>query len=143
MTIRHVLFLKWFSGRRCNTATPALETASSNSCGLDSFEHLTVPTTLIISSDPETIRFVGGLDLYSAESARAELLACCATRPALVLDLSGVSVCDAAGWQLLLAVRQTAVAAGKAFSLQAVSPAIEECRNLLGLAPECGQSHTT
>lgn len=101
-----------------------------------------MPTQLIISSDPGVIRFAGGLDLYSVESARAELLACIAGRPALALDLSGVSVCDAAGWQLLIALRQSAVAAGKSFSIQAGSPAIEECRNLLGISSASCEPYT-
>jgi anti-anti-sigma factor len=95
-----------------------------------------MPTPLTLCSEPEAIRFAGGLDLYSAEQARTELLACLAARPALTLDLSQVSDCDAAGWQLLIALRKSAAAAGKSFSIQARSPAIEECARLLGLTCE-------
>jgi anti-anti-sigma regulatory factor len=99
-------------------------------------------TKLTITAEQETIRFVGGLDLYAVESARAELLACIAPRPALVLDLSGVSACDAAGWQLLLSLRKTAITGGKPFSMPAISPAVEESRILLGIPAESCQPHT-
>jgi phospholipid transport system transporter-binding protein len=84
----------------------------------------------------------GGLDLYGVETARAELLACLPGRSTVTLDLSGVSACDAAGWQLLLAVRRTAMAAGQAFAIRATSAAVEECRLRLGITAESCQPTT-
>lgn len=101
-----------------------------------------MPTPLIITTDSDTIRLAGGLDLYSVENARTELLACFGARRTLVLDLDKVSDCDAAGWQLLLALRQTAIAAGKNFSFGAGSAVVEECRQLLGIPVESCQPHT-
>ena len=80
------------------------------------------------------LRLSGDLDLYSVEMARDALLIHFADKPGLELDLAGVETCDAAGLQLLLAAQRTATTAGKSFTLPASSPAIETCRQLLGLA---------
>ena len=89
-----------------------------------------------------TIQLIGDLDIYSVEAARDELRHYVADQPALDLDLGGVETCDAAGMQLLLAVRRSSLADGKPFSIQSPAAAIEKCAELLGIRRELCQPHT-
>ena len=91
---------------------------------------------LKISSEIDTLRFAGPLDIYGVETAKTALLAHLASHSALELDLSAVSACDLAGLQLLIAARKGASATGKKFSIGASSDAIKECCALSGIAPE-------
>ena len=59
---------------------------------------------LEITSSQNTIRFAGDLDIYGAGTALHALCEHLAARPAMELDLGGVTACDAAGLQLLLAL---------------------------------------
>jgi anti-anti-sigma factor len=91
--------------------------------------------------DSNTLRLAGDLDIYSVESARDALLVYLADKPAIELDLDGVETCDAAGMQLLLAARRSAVAAGKAFAIHTPVTVIEKCGEALGLEPVSRQPH--
>ena len=91
---------------------------------------------LTISSEHDTLRFTGSLDIYSVEAAKTALLEHLASRPALALDLSAVAACDLAGLQVLIAARKGASATGKRFSIGASSEAVRECCALSGVAPE-------
>lgn len=93
-------------------------------------------------NETDTLRLAGDLDIYHVEAAREALLAGLTTRPSLELDLSGVETCDAAGLQLLIATQRSAVAAGKSFSLVTPAPAVDQCRELLGLPPQTLTPHT-
>ena len=92
---------------------------------------------LQISVVPETngLRLAGDLDIYSVEPARDAFGTNLAKLPGLNLDLAGISACDTAGLQLLIAARRSAVAAGKSFTILASAPAVEKCAELLGVAP--------
>jgi anti-anti-sigma factor len=82
------------------------------------------------------IRLAGDLDIYSADSARQTLLDHLTDKVGIELDLAGIETCDAAGMQLLLAARRSALAAGKTLALRAPVPVIEKCGEALGLGPE-------
>ena len=90
---------------------------------------------ILDSPDTEAIRLVGTLHIYRAEAAREALLDRLAHGRPLVLDLAGLDACDAAGLQLLLATRQSALRTGKPFAIRATAPAVEECARQLGVAP--------
>lgn len=91
---------------------------------------------LTISTDAAAVHFVGALNIYGVDAARTELLTGLASRTALTLDLSGVTACDAAGLQLVIAARRAATLAGKSFSVPAPAPAVAECGDLLGIPQE-------
>ena len=55
---------------------------------------------------------------------------------AVVVDLSEVQVCDAAALQLLYALRQSAVQRKQRFHITAISPAIIDAGEALGLCME-------
>ena len=90
---------------------------------------------LQITLQPETntVQFAGDLDIYNGEALRHALIEHLAGEHGLELDCSRVETCDAAGIQLLVAARRSALAVGKAFSIHAPVPAIEKCAELLGL----------
>jgi anti-anti-sigma factor len=99
---------------------------------------------LQITTGPDslTLRLAGDLDIYSVEPARDALLAHLADKLGIELDLASVETCDAAGMQLLLAARRSAVAAGKVFAIRSPVPAIEQCGEALGLGPESRQPYS-
>lgn len=82
----------------------------------------------------QPVRLEGALTIYHAETARAALLTEMNRRAELLLDLGGVNACDSAGAQFLLAARNSAAAAGKAFAIRAGSPAVDLCLDHLGFA---------
>ena len=88
-----------------------------------------------------TVQLNGDLDIYNVEAARDELLNHIAGQPALDLDLGGVETCDAAGMQLLLAVRRSTLANGKPFFIQSPAAPVVKCAELLGISPELCQPH--
>lgn len=96
----------------------------------------------IIRLDGGVLRFAGALDIYGVELAREALLEQFGHGNGLCVDLSELEHCDAAGAQLLVAGRRTAVAAGKSFSFSAVSPALEDCSKSIGIAAETWLPHT-
>jgi anti-anti-sigma factor len=91
---------------------------------------------ITLQRETNTLRFAGDLDIYNGEAARHALIEHLAGEPGLELDCSAVEACDAAGIQLLLAARLSALAVGKAFSIRAPAPAIDKCAELLGLPPQ-------
>jgi anti-anti-sigma factor len=88
---------------------------------------------ITIQKDTQTIRLAGDLDIYTVESGRDALAAMLSDGHGLDLDVSGVENCDAAGIQLLLAARRSALAADKTFFIHTPAPVIEKCGELLGL----------
>jgi anti-anti-sigma factor len=97
---------------------------------------------ITLQRETNTIEFAGDLDIYNAEAARDALVEQLAGEHGLALDCRRVETCDAAGMQLLVAARRSALAVGKAFSMQAPAPAIEKCAELLGLPPQTLQPLT-
>lgn len=89
-----------------------------------------------MSPEANVLCLAGSLDIYAAETVRAELRDRLADKPELVLDLAGIEHCDTAGLQLLLAAQRTAREAGKSFEVNGASNAILEVMQQLGLARE-------
>lgn len=96
---------------------------------------------ITVQPGSHTVQFAGDLDLYQVEAARDALIGHLAGGHGLELDFSGVETCDAAGIQLLVAARRSALALGQGFSIHTPAPAIEKCGELLGLLPATLQSH--
>lgn len=91
------------------------------------------PLPLAPPNPKDPLHLAGDLDLYQVESARAALLAHLNTHSAAVVDLSGITGCDTAGLQLLIAADRSAHAAGRRFTLLAPPPAVRKCAEQLGL----------
>ena len=96
---------------------------------------------ITVLQETNTVQLAGDLDLYNVEAARDALVRHLTGKGALEFDLSGVETCDASGIQLLVAARRSALALGKGFSIHPPAPALEKCRELLGLLPESLQPH--
>jgi len=92
--------------------------------------------------DTDILQLAGDLDIYSVEAAREALMDHFARKTGLELDLGGVETCDATGMQLLLAVRRSAEAGGRSFSIGVTAPAIGKCSELLGVKPEALQPNS-
>jgi len=80
------------------------------------------------------IAITGELSIYTALELKNTLLAGLSANAELELDLSGVSEFDAAGLQLLVAIKQEATAAGKVLRFTGHSPAVLDLLDLSGLA---------
>jgi anti-anti-sigma regulatory factor len=82
------------------------------------------------------LKLSGELRINVAEELRAALLdyVCTASRP--VVDLSEVTECDAAGWQLLISAGRTAEHSGQPFELVGLTDAIREAGESLGLSAD-------
>jgi len=80
------------------------------------------------------LKILGTLDIVSANSLREALLDCFVLQPEVTADLSAVDACDAAGLQVLLAGLRNAASGGKAFRVNAASPAVLEMAETLGLS---------
>lgn len=96
---------------------------------------------ITLVQETNIVRLAGDLDIYNVQAARDALLQHLAGKHGLELDFSGIETCDAAGIQLLVAARRSALAIGEAFSIHAPGPTIEKCGELLGLPPQFWQAH--
>jgi anti-anti-sigma factor len=90
---------------------------------------------LQITTGSDSLRFAGDLDLYHVEAARDALRDWLATQSRLPLDLAGVTSCDAAGLQLLLAAGLSASATGKHLQIAGAAVAVHTCCDQLGVPP--------
>ncbi len=79
------------------------------------------------------LRASGEMTIYRAADLKPKLLRALSESDAIDLDLSGVSELDTTGVQLLMLLKQEAVAAGKALALSGHSPAVLEVFELLNL----------
>ncbi len=75
----------------------------------------------------------GDMTIYEAEPLRQELLAGLRESDGLELNLDGVSVCDAAGLQILLSARNHAVAQNKSFAVTNTSELVRATAEKAGL----------
>jgi anti-anti-sigma factor len=84
----------------------------------------------------------GALDINTVEEVRKVFLAHLEQSPSIVVDLSSIESCDAAGAQLLFALEKSAECAGKPFTVLSVSEAFErDCANLgISIAPSATTS---
>ncbi len=83
---------------------------------------------------PGHIAITGELTIYTALELKVKLLAGLSAHEELELDLSSVGEIDAAGLQLLVMIKQQAVALGKVLSFTGHSPMVLELLDLSGLA---------
>ncbi len=83
------------------------------------------------NADALALCIVGELSIVRAAELQALLLA---DPPPHTIDLSGVTECDSAGLQLLMAAKQAALKEGRPLQLLAHSPAVLEVFELLNLA---------
>ncbi|MFU8789162.1 MAG: STAS domain-containing protein [Methylobacter sp.] len=83
---------------------------------------------------PGYIAITGELTIYTALELKDRLLAALSASDALELDLSEVGEIDAAGLQLLVMIKQQAVASGQDLSFTGHSPVVVELLDLSGLA---------
>jgi anti-anti-sigma factor len=84
----------------------------------------------------------GALDINTVDEVRKILLAHLEQNTSIVVDLSSVASCDAAGAQLLLALEKSAESAGKPFVVLATSEGFaRDCANLgITITPSTVQS---
>jgi anti-anti-sigma factor len=87
-----------------------------------------------MSTATTTLPLDGELTIYRAAELKPLLLQRPDGDAALALDLSQVSEIDTAGVQLLLLARREAALQGRGFGIAAVSPAVADALELLGLA---------
>jgi anti-anti-sigma factor len=82
----------------------------------------------------QTMSIAGALEIGSAEELRDNLRDFLDRTPCPILDLSRVGGVDAAALQVLCAARKTAERSGKVFQIAAVSAAITNKSEALGLS---------
>ena len=91
----------------------------------------------------------GALDINTVDEMRKILLAHLERNTSIVVDLSSVASCDAAGVQLLLALEKSAESAGKPFIVRAISEGFARDSANLGVtitastAPSAASHSTT
>lgn len=76
----------------------------------------------------------GGLDISAVEGLLSALMEYSGSHPAICLDLSQIQTCDAAGLQLLLALKKSAEAAGKPMALVAAPDMFTRVASQLGIS---------
>jgi anti-anti-sigma factor len=86
------------------------------------------------------IRIDGEFNIYTAAESRDLLLDALNAHPAVAVDVEAVEEIDTSGIQLLLMLQKEAARTHKAFSLSALSPAIQEVATLLNLTELNGAS---
>jgi anti-anti-sigma factor len=90
----------------------------------------------ILRQDDGVVRVQGSLHISEAEEFRSALLGELAATPALVLEISGVTDCDAPSLQLLCSLQKSAEKAGTQLRISAPSAAMREVSATLGLSLE-------
>ena len=84
------------------------------------------------------LRIEGEMTIYRAFELKQALLAGLEGSAAVEVNLAGVTELDTAGVQLLMLARETAQAGQRELRLAALSPAVAEVLELLGLATYFG-----
>lgn len=70
------------------------------------------------------LEITGELSIYEAAVLRETLLSCLGSEGEVMLDLTGVAGCDAAGLQLLCALKKSAARLEKPMRVIGTSPAV-------------------
>src|SRR5690348_15722358 len=91
-------------------------------------------TLTITRNGTGLISLSGGLDLYGVETLRAALLQELQENRPLVLELTGIASCDAAGLQLLCAAEKSASHAQRPITIVGLSTAFRQAAEALGFA---------
>ena len=73
------------------------------------------------------------LSIYDVAGIRQALLGCLESEGGLALDLSAVTRCDAAGLQLLCAIRKSAHGRHKPYRVMGISSAVLDAMKIAGL----------
>lgn len=89
-----------------------------------------------LDENSAALRIQGPLTISSVEELHEVLTRYASREPNLVLDLSGVETCDAAGLQLLCSLRRSAAALGKRLRISTVSEPFTTLASALGLPVE-------
>lgn len=94
-------------------------------------------TATITETDLQTglVKAKGPFTIYEAAEIRDAMLAAFDGPEGLILDLGDVTECDTAGVQLLCSARVTARKTGKIFNVLAVSDAVTQAMEGVGLDP--------
>ena len=66
----------------------------------------------LVHGDPAVLHVVGELDMLSADQLRTALNEALSTNSAVVVDMAGVTFCDASGLRVLLQVAESRNGAG-------------------------------
>jgi anti-anti-sigma factor len=90
----------------------------------------------ILRQDMGTFTPRGDLHISEAEALRSALVGQLAASSALTLDLSGVSNCDTASFQLLCSLRKSADKEGKDLRISTLSDTMRDASAILGLSLE-------
>ncbi|SEG73148.1 anti-sigma B factor antagonist [Thermomonospora echinospora] len=100
----------------------------------DTVAHPAIQVTSRRLAARTVVAIEGELDIASAAALREKLFAeFRRARAAVVLDLSGVSFCDAAGLSVLVAARRRARLLGLSLSLAAPRPSMSRLLQITGL----------
>ncbi len=91
-------------------------------------------TTTVSINNNGDLCLGGSLAIYDVEELCQTLLKHLQEQAELILDLSEIAECDAAGAQLLCAARSGAAIAGKRCAFRQVSAVIATCFSDLGLS---------
>ncbi|WP_432029909.1 STAS domain-containing protein [Streptomyces sp. 1222.5] len=108
-------------------------------------------TSLVLhEGDAVLLGVFGELDAFTGPELCKVVTGCLAQRPArLVMDVSGVSFCDASGLTALLKAREAAVQSGTCLVLAGVQPALQRILaithldTVFGLRPQTGPTPHT
>ncbi|GAA2284190.1 hypothetical protein GCM10010149_32010 [Nonomuraea roseoviolacea subsp. roseoviolacea] len=85
-------------------------------------------------SAPTTVRLSGDIDIFSGEALRRQLLSTLRySTSLLVLDLSGVTFCDASGLSVLVGIQHRAQERGITLALTAPRPGMSRLLRITGL----------
>jgi anti-anti-sigma regulatory factor len=78
-----------------------------------------------------SLKFKGALDINTAEEVRGMMLEHMELHGSAVLDLSLIECCDAAGAQLLIALKKSTESSGKPFRIATTSVAfVRDCASI-------------
>lgn len=78
-----------------------------------------------------SLELTGALDINTVDEMRGVLLEHLEQHTDIIVDLSRVECCDAAGAQLLIALEKSAESSGKSFSILAISETfVRDCADL-------------
>lgn len=85
-------------------------------------------------SAPTTVHLSGEIDLFTGPALRGRLAdVLTSSGSLLILDLSGVSFCDASGLAVLIAIQQRAAPMGITLALAAPRPFMSKLLHVTGL----------
>ena len=82
------------------------------------------------------LKFEGALIIQHAAKVHQELLPLVDADRDIELDLQGISECDTAGIQLLVAARKTAEKIGRQLSIQKIPPAVGQAMATAGISSD-------